>query len=231
LANCYAQANKGKTVIAVELRPGQGTWGFELGFNNPEGLNSLLKRKPSEINTDLVNKALVTTGFGIKLLLASTYAPNLDFSTFADSLVAITSALSKMNAIVFIDIGTNYLPGFERICGFLDNIILLIEPQLLTVKRTKVLLDQLEAGNIISGKTLDLVLYNRVRADIQMSSTQVSEEMDGMPVSILIPPSPELANQAAQRHLPMINLQPDGLVAQQFSRLAEILHDRIDQNS
>jgi pilus assembly protein CpaE len=229
LANCYAQANKSKTVIAAELRPGQGTWGFELGFNNPEGLNSLLKHKPAEINADLVNKALVSTGFGIKLLLASTYAPNLDFSTFADSLVSIIGALSRINAVVFVDVGTNYLPGFEQICNYFDNFIILTEPQLITVKRTKVLLDQLEAGNVTSGKALDLVLYNRVRADIQMSSSQVSEEMDGRPVSILIPPSPELANQAAQRHLPMVNLQPDGLVAQQFSRLAEILHDRIDQ--
>jgi hypothetical protein len=52
--------------------------------------------------------------------------------------------------------------------------------------------------------------------------------MDGMPVSVMIPPSPELANNAAQRHAPMINLQPDGLVAQQFNRLAEILHERIE---
>lgn len=229
LANCYAQANKGKPVIAVELRPGQGTWGFELGFNNPEGLNSLFKHKPSEITPDLVSKALVTTGFGIKLLLASSYASNLDFATFSDILVSIMGALARMNAIIFVDIGTNYLPGFEKICKYIDNFIVLTEPQLITVKRTKVLMSQLEASNLTSGKALDLILYNRVRADIQMSSTQVSEEMDGMPVSILIPPSPELANQASQRHLPMVNLQPDGLVAQQFGRLAEILHDRVDQ--
>jgi hypothetical protein len=63
-----------------------------------------------------------------------------------------------------------------------------------------------------------------------MNTMQITEEMEGMPVAVMIPPSPELANQANQRHLPMINLQPDGLVSQQFTRLAEILHERIDQN-
>ena len=62
-----------------------------------------------------------------------------------------------------------------------------------------------------------------------MNSLQVTEEMEGMPVSIMIPSAPELANQAGQRHVPMINLQPDGLVTQQFNRLAEILHEQIEQ--
>ncbi|MHC1740823.1 MAG: response regulator [Anaerolineaceae bacterium] len=230
LANSYAQSNKGIPVIAVELRPGQGAWAFELGFNNPDGLKSLLQHKPSEINSDLVNKALVTTGFGVKLLLAPTISQKLDFSTLPDYLIAIANALSKLNAVVFLDIGTDFLPGFDKICQLLNNILILTEPQLITVKRTKILVEQLESANLMAGKAIDLVLYNRVRADIQMNSMQVSEEMDGMPVSIMIPPSAELANQAALRHLPMINIQPDGLVAQQFGRLSEILHDRIEQS-
>lgn len=135
-----------------------------------------------------------------------------------------------MNAVIFVDIGTNFLPGFEKICNYLNSIILLTEPQLVTVKRTKAMVEELNAANLAAGKTIDLVLYNRIRADIQMNSIQVSEEMKGMPVSIMIPPSPELANQATQSHKPMINVQPDGLVAQQFNRMAEILQERILQN-
>jgi len=74
---------------------------------------------------------------------------------------------------------------------------------------------------------IELVLFNRVRADIQMSSMQVTEELDGMPISVMIPPAPELANQASQKHAPMYNLQPEGLVAQQLMRLTEIIHEHI----
>jgi hypothetical protein len=100
---------------------------------------------------------------------------------------------------------------------------------LVTVKRTKLFVDQLNSTNISSGKAIDLVLYNRVRADMQMSSMQVAEEMDGMSVSVMIPPAPELANQATQRHLPMVSIQPDGLITQQFMRLAEIVHEHTHQ--
>jgi Flp pilus assembly CpaE family ATPase len=132
--------------------------------------------------------------------------------------------------VIFLDIGTSFIPGFEKICRYLNNILILVEPQLTTVKRTKIMVEQLESANISSGKSIDLVLYNRVRADIQMNTIQVTEEMEGMPVAIMIPPAPELANQAAQTHKPMIDVQPDGLVSQQFTRMAEILQERISRN-
>jgi CheY-like chemotaxis protein/MinD-like ATPase involved in chromosome partitioning or flagellar assembly len=230
LATSYARANKGTPVIAVELRPGQGTWGFELGFNNPDGLSSLLKRKPGEIDSTLVKNSLITTPFGVKLLMAPIFSSDLDFSTLSDYLIAITNVLSKMNAVIFLDIGTSFLPGFQKICRFLNNILILVEPQLTTVKRTKIMVEQLESANLSSGKSIDLILYNRVRADTQMNTIQVTEEMEGMPVATMVPPAPELANQAAQTHKPMIDIQPDGLVAQQFSRMAEIVQERISQN-
>lgn len=230
LATSFARINKGSSVIAVELRPGQGTWGYELGFNNPDGLSTLLQLKPTEIDTTAITNSLITTAFGVKILLAPILTAGLNFSTLADHLIAILKVLSKMNAVIFVDIGTSFLPGFDKICNYLNSIILLTEPQLVTVKRTKTMVEELNAANLTAGKTIDLVLYNRIRADIQMNSIQVSEEMKGMPVSIMIPPSPELANQATQSHKPMINVQPDGLVAQQFNRMAEILQERILQN-
>ena len=230
LATSFARINKGSSVIAVELRPGQGTWGYELGFNNPDGLSTLLQLKPTEIDTTAITNSLITTAFGVKILLAPILTTGLNFSTLADHLIAILKVLSKMNAVIFVDIGTSFLPGFDKICNYLNSIILLTEPQLVTVKRTKTMVEELNAANLTAGKTIDLVLYNRIRADIQMNSIQVSEEMKGMPVSIMIPPSPELANQATQSHKPMINVQPDGLVAQQFNRMAEILQERILQN-
>jgi CheY-like chemotaxis protein len=41
-------------VIAAELHPGQGTWGLELGFENPENLNHLLNLKENEITPQRV---------------------------------------------------------------------------------------------------------------------------------------------------------------------------------
>jgi pilus assembly protein CpaE len=226
LATSYAQTYK-TPVYAVELRPGQGTWALELGFNNQDGLSSLLQKQANEITTPLVDSSFFATNFGAKILLAPSEGANLDFANMAAKLSAIVKALSNLQGIVLLDIGTNFIPGFENICQNLQEMVILTEPQLVTVRRTKNFIQNMNKANLLAGKSLDLVIYNRIRADVQMSSMQVTEELDGMPVSLLIPPAPEMANQASQRHLPLINLQPESLVSQQFARLAEVIHDHV----
>ncbi len=228
LAACMSQLTK-SPAIAVELRPGQGTWGPDLGFNNAEGLNNLLQHKPSEINVQLIEQSLVSTGFGVRLLLAPVSFGNLDYVGYPDKMQAIINAISLMKIPAFFDIGTGFLPGFDKICRKMDELIILTEPQLVTVKRTKKFIEQLNSSNITGGKLIELVLFNRVRADVQMTSMQVTEELDGMPISVMIPPAPELANGASQKHAPMYNLQPEGLVAQQLMRLTEIIHEHIQK--
>lgn len=230
LAASYSQQNRGTAVTAAEIRPGLGSWGIELGFNNPDGLRSIIQSKASDINAEMIERVLVTTNFSVKLLLASMFNSKLDYSALSDTLPATVRALSHLNGIVFVDIGTHLIPGFEKIVENLDEVLILTEPNLITVKRTKILIEQMRTANLLAGKSMDLVLYNHMRADIQMNSSQVSEEMEGTPVSIMIPPSPELAIQAGQRHTPMINLQPESLIAQQFARLAEIIHERFEQS-
>ncbi len=227
LATTYAQAYK-TPIYAVELRPGQGTWALELGFNNQEGLSNLLQKQVSEITPSVVESSFISTNYGTKLLFAPSDVANLDFGGMVAKLVAIVKALSNVQGIVLLDIGTNFIPGFENICQNLQEIIVLTEPQLITVRRTKNFIHNLNKANLLAGKSVDLVIYNRIRAEVQMSSMQVTEELDGMPVSLLIPPAPEMANQAAQRHMPLVNLQPESLVSQQFVRLADIIHDHVN---
>lgn len=226
LAASYA-LNYKEPVYAIEMRPGQGTWAMELGFTNQDGLTNLLQRQINEITPTLVESSLMNTNFGVKLLLAPSEASNLDFASLAGKLVAIVKALSSLQGLILFDIGTNFIPGFESICQNMNELIILTEPQLVTVRRTKNFLHNLNSSNLTASKSVDVVIFNRVRADIQMNSMQVSEELEGTPVSLLIPPAPEMANQASLRHLPMIQLQNESVVSQQFTRLAEIVHEHM----
>ena len=58
-------------VLAAELRPGQGTWGDELGISTNFGLTNLLHMSRTEITPDSVGKQLSQSSFGVPLLLAS----------------------------------------------------------------------------------------------------------------------------------------------------------------
>ena len=74
-------------------------------------------------------------------------------------------------------------------------------------------------------KVLTLVLINRIRSDIQLSWTQVQEAL-GIPITSIITPAPELAYQACTRSTPMILAQPDGIVAQQYVKIASTIAQR-----
>lgn len=226
LATSYARLTK-TDVIAAEMKPGQSTWSTELGFSNGEGLRNLLKLKNNEINPSAVEKQLTSTSFGTRVLLSSNFSLNIDFNTLADQLQSIIQSLTQLSPVVFLDIGTPFLPGFDKICSTCKELFVVTEPQPNTIKRTRILYEELRTIGSGAGRIINLVLYNRVRSEIQLSSTQVSELLGGIPITMMIPPAPELAYQASVRQSPMIDVQPDSLVAQQIDQLAKVIQTQI----
>ncbi len=218
-----------KDVIAAELRPGQGTWASELGFADPDGLNNILKMKPTEITSKVVESALMRTTFGPRLLMASLHFKDAKFGVMAEQMEALVAQLSYLTPILILDIGTPSNPSFERVLTLCDEVLFITEPQPNSVARTKVMLEDLATIGLGKTKMLNLVLLNRVRADVQLSITQVQDALPGSQVITVIPPAPELAFQSAQRFQPLITIQPDGLIAQQFRRLVEIMQPRSER--
>ncbi|KAF0112101.1 MAG: response regulator receiver [Chloroflexi bacterium] len=228
LAASYAQTTK-SDVVAVEIKPGQGTWATELGFAVSEGLGSLLKLKPAEIKPNIVEQNLTSTAFGVRLLLSSNLSLGTDYNALVDNLLAIINNLTQLSPLIILDIGTPFLPGFDKICSVCKEIYVITEPQPNTIKRTKILFEELRTIGSGVGRMIYLVLYNRVRSDVQLTSVQVSELMGGTPITMMVPPAPELAYQAIIKQAPLINIQPDGLVAQQIGQLAKIVQSHMSK--
>jgi CheY-like chemotaxis protein/MinD-like ATPase involved in chromosome partitioning or flagellar assembly len=226
LAASYSKIAK-TDVIAIEVKPGQGTWASELGISSSEGLNNLLKLKPNEITPSVVEKHLTATPFGVRLLLTTNLSLDTDYASLGDKLHNIIQAAAQLSTFLILDIGSPFLPGFDKICSLCKNILVITEPQQSTIKRTKILYDELRSVGVGMGRIINLVLYNRVRSEIQLTSTQVSELLGGTPITMMIPPAPELAYQVGLNNLPLINIQTDSLVAQQIGQLARIIQTQI----
>jgi CheY-like chemotaxis protein/MinD-like ATPase involved in chromosome partitioning or flagellar assembly len=220
LALSYRLKTK-EDVIAAELRAGQGTWGIELALQNPNGLESLLKLKPAEITPTRVEKELVRMNEGVRLLLASTDLPSNDVLGCDDRLEMVVRSLAASSPFVILDVGTPFLAGFDAIMEFTQEVLLLVDAQPATVQHTKLLIDNLIARGFGKSKFLTVVLLNRMRVDVQLSLSQVQESLK-QTVAQMIPPVPELSYQAALRTVPLLQVQPDGLYAQQMSHLADI---------
>jgi Flp pilus assembly CpaE family ATPase len=90
------------------------------------------------------------------------------------------------------------------------------------------LLDDVARTGFGKSRLLRVIAVNRLRADIQLSITQM-QEMLGRPIAQVISPVPEMAFQAVQRSLPLIQIQPEGLVVQQFTQLASQIAERIQR--
>jgi MinD-like ATPase involved in chromosome partitioning or flagellar assembly len=93
-----------------------------------------------------------------------------------------------------------------------------------SITHTKSLIQDLVSSGTGEGR-ITLVLVNRVRSGVQLSWSQVQEQL-GQTIAVIFTPAPELAYQASVHNLPIVQQQPDSLTAQQFNKLAERIAQR-----
>jgi CheY-like chemotaxis protein/MinD-like ATPase involved in chromosome partitioning or flagellar assembly len=228
LAIMYHKKTNAK-VIAAELRPGQGSWAQDLEISSPIGLTKLLDMSQPEISPSVINNLLATTSYGVQLLLASDQTKDVEYATALEQTEAIVQQLASLADLIVLDIGTNFLPAFEPVSAQCDEIILITAPQPMVVKRTRILVEELRAKSFGSAKVLTVVTLNHSRGDMTLPVSQI-ENMLGQSVTLGFPPATELAYLAAERTAPISLVQPGGVIAQQFTKLAEQLAKRISES-
>lgn len=219
LALSYYQKTRAE-VIAAEMRPGQGTWAGELGYQNDEGLTNLLSMRAGDITLEDVEKQLTSTTYGIRLLLSTNKASECNrLVNSIAQLEVILFHLFTLGSFFTLDIGTPYTPGLEKMLNMVDELILVTEPQPHSVKRTHQLMSELNTMGFSASKPFTVVINNRVRADMQLSAIQI-QEMLNLPKTPFIPGVSEQSYQAAVRSIPLGFLQPDGIYMQQINEIA-----------
>lgn len=206
-------------VIVAEFRPGQGSISLELGYLKPEGLNRLLQRKTSEITARLIEGELVNHPTGVRFLLSSSRPKDAQYAQSIAHFEVIASQLPYLGRYIILDLGPSLSPITEKVANFCDELILVIEPTTQNILQTKSLIQDLVEVGIGEGR-LRVVLINRVRSGMQLSWSQVQEQL-GHRIDLAITPAPELAYQASTHNVPMILQQPDSLTTDQFFKLAE----------
>jgi len=213
-------------LIAAEMRPANGTWGTDLGIADPCGLDNLLRLKPAEITREKLEKEIVYSSYGARLLLSSNNLKNLSLLNAAAQFEIVLQQITTLASLGLLDFGTPMLPNLDRICALLQEVIVVTEPYPGSINRTRIFLDELAERGFGRARLMTLVLINRVRADVQLSMSQVQDRL-GMPVQQVFPPAPELAFQAGMRSLPLVEVHPESLLTQQYDRLAEAIALRV----
>ena len=211
-------------VTAVELRPGLGSWNEELNLNSKSGLANLLRMDAPEIDQNKIETQLTQTLFGVRLLLAGgESSADTSLSTLVEKYEAVTRELLTFSKVVILDIGTPLLPAFPSLLDQCNEVIVVTEPTILAVHQTARLITELREKGFGSAKMINVVTVNRTRSDRILSLTQVENALH-QSVTLGFPPVMELADHATQVKQPLCLLQPESLVATQFTKLGEIIN-------
>ena len=225
LAITYQRKMNAK-VIAAEMKPGQGSWAQEMGIVSPYGTANLLRLDAVELTQDVVERELVNTTYGVRLLLASNQSKDVGTATAVSNYDAMIDLLAEEADLIILDIGTNFHPAYDQIIAKCDEVIFITEPMPVAVKRSKVLIDELREMSFGSAKVLTVVMINHSRSDLTLSVTQV-ENLLGQSVALGIPPATEQSFHSGERSIPFALVQPEGIVANQFGVLADQINRRI----
>jgi pilus assembly protein CpaE len=217
---------RGYKAIAAEFNPGHGSWGIELGLPTLGGLERLLRMKPSEINDLTVEKELIAHDTGLRMLLAANHFKDSELNRAVPQMEAILKFIAVLSQVVLLDIGANHVPGLDALLSHCHEALIAVEPNPVTATRTKMLIEYVNEAGFGKSRPLTIVMVNRLRVDVQLSLNQVQETL-GLPVSQIILPAPELAYQSMIRYKPLITIQPDGLTAQQYLKVSELLAQRL----
>lgn len=215
-----------KEIVAMELKPGMGTWGVELDIAESYGFEKLLALPLAEITPAAIEKHAVHTSFDIRLLMTSEKSHKVCLTDLPEKTITIIKGLNSLIPVVVLDIGNPYLAGFSEIHTLCDQLIVITDAFPATVLRTRKLLGSLQFETSNFSRSIDVVLYNHIRSDLGLSAEQISKLLPGNPVKFMIPPVPEQVFQANQKYIPLSRIQPDGLFAQQITELAKTITRR-----
>lgn len=209
-----------KTVTIADYRPGAGTLGLEIGLPSIPGSNQLLHMQADEISLQKVELALVTGPSNARFLLASPDPRDALFLTYIDHFEVITNHLLYLSPVTILDLGVSVTPINEKLLPRCNIIVIVVEPVTQTILQTRYLIDFLHSINFTDDQIIT-VLYNRVRAGVQLSLSQVQDQLRRR-IDSIFTAIPDLAYQAQVDHTPILLLkQTDGVTLQQISQLAD----------
>jgi CheY-like chemotaxis protein len=215
-----ALMSMGEQPVLADFRPGQGSMGLMLGLARSQGMARLMVKPAAEITPRAVESELMSHQSGLRALLSSSRPKETGLSYSEETAVAIVNALRVVGRPAVVDMGTGLTAFTARIQTEMSKLIVVLEPNPVTVSMAKDLIQEIESESG-SGR-ISIVVVNRSQSSIQTPWHEIENTL-GREIKAIISAAPELAFQANQNSVPIAMLQPNAVIAGQYSKLAEAL--------
>jgi pilus assembly protein CpaE len=216
-AMAQPEIGQGKRVVMAELVNGGGTAGLQLGFAHPNGLATLIAKPVEELDQHMVESQLVEHN-GVRMLFAPV-EPRVSLLPVSH-VEATVSHLIRVSDFLLLDLGCGLDSAARVAIKLCRYIVMVVESQRVALTLAQAMLSELSEMDVLRDR-VGLVLFNRSPSAASISKTAV-EGLLGEVVTV-IPPASELAFQAAEVGVPIIQFQPSSLASSQIRDLAKYL--------
>ncbi len=215
------------SVAVVELQDGGGTMALQLGIDSSlrhdHGLAAFVGQPLAHLTRARLSEHLVRHRSGAHLLLAT--------STPAGKAPVLTKGfvrtlLRYLNTdfdYLLLDLPARLDESYQEALRLCNLIVMTVEPNRIGLDLTLEMLNGL-AGLGIGSQKARIVLIHRVGVSGALSRSMIEQTLRHEMIAG-IPPSPDIAYESVQNGKPMVEIQPQGLVAQQVRRIVQSILD------
>ncbi len=238
-------AQKGNSVVLVELRPFGGGLRFQLRVDSErDNLSHLLTVEPHRIKRPEIERCMNQHSSGVRFILP---APTYNTHTLTpEHIEALFDYLSVKAEYVILDLSPMLDENVQRALALSDQILLVTEPDLLCVRYAKNKIETFKKWDVfgrvnlaVSQRTFSAAALNRVEVEnlVGMGGDQFGAarwetralEVDyhmRQGVVCVIAPAPELFHESMRDRVPIVMLEPGAKAARVMVDLAQWVVDK-----
>jgi pilus assembly protein CpaE len=213
----------GQDPIVADFRLGLGSLGLALGLGDSTGMANALTKPLEELRPRTLESDLVTHSSGLRALLSSAHAKEVQLEIDPQVLPVIIRTLRAMGTPVVVDLGTYATPHFIDLQREMDQLVMVIDPITITLAMAREQLQEIDMDRS-AGRPTHIVIVNRAASGSPLSWNEV-ERILGREVRGNISLASELTTQSLIANVPVVVLQPTAIVSNQLIKLSEDLHN------
>ncbi len=209
--------------ILIELQEGGGTLAMQLGLeetlDHGRRLSGLIKAPLFHITQERLRDFVVRHESGVQALLATSRLAGIGPQLQPSHVRTILRYLSADYDYLLLDLPSNLYAACREALSVCRLIIVTVEPNPIGMRLAQMTFNALDEVGIGSQKAR-VVLIHRVPALGTLSRNMVEQSLHREMIAG-IPPAADLAYESISNGRPMVEIQPQSLVAQQVRRVVQ----------
>jgi pilus assembly protein CpaE len=216
---------RGENPLLADFRLGAGSIGPMLGLNQITGMANVLNKPVTEIRTGLIEREVVLHQSGLRVLLSSYRSKEAQLAYSPEAASALIRTLRATGALTIYDLGSGLPPMTAKLQRDMDQIILIVEPNPVSLILARDILQEIETPSSGADR-IHIVVVNRIQSTLQTPWHEIEHSLSHELLAI-IPAAHDHLFTAMRAGSPVVVAQPESPITMQFLKLADDVNMRV----